>query len=81
MISTAKLKVYALPVHSSSSSVAPRSRQIAVRAVATPRRSRTTMNDPNDVRASTHPCFDVIRFAPVVMCIGTGQRSQTHRSG
>ena len=43
--STAKLRVYALTVHSSCSIEAPRSRRIVLRAVETTSRSRTTMNE------------------------------------
>jgi hypothetical protein len=52
--STAKLRLYALTVHSSCSIEAARSSRIVGSAVETTSESRETMNDAIDVSASTH---------------------------
>ena len=49
---TAKVRVYAFTVHSSSSIEAPRSTRITGSAVDTTRLSRTTMKRPTEVIAS-----------------------------
>ena len=61
--STAKVRVYALTVHSRSPMEAPRSRRIVFSAVATTSMSSTTMNDATDASASAQPC-DRLRFCP-----------------
>src|SRR5688572_3733769 len=61
---TAKVRVYAFTVHSSSSIDAPRSVRITGSAVETTRLSRTTMNSAIEVIANVHAVFVLacIRF-------------------
>jgi hypothetical protein len=47
--------LYALTVHSSCSTEAPRSSRIVVREVETTRVSRAAIREPTAVRAITHP--------------------------
>ena len=53
------MSVYALTVHSSCSSVAPRSTRITGIAVETTRLSSTTMKSAIDVTAKVHTVLDL----------------------
>src|SRR5919197_91669 len=53
--STAKLRLYALTVHSSCASDAPRSSRIVFSALATTSVSRAAISEPMPVSATTHP--------------------------
>jgi hypothetical protein len=60
MSSTAKLRLYALTVHSRAATDAPRSTRIVFSAVVTTRMSSATIKDATDVSASTQRCREVM---------------------
>ena len=58
---TAKLRLYALTVHSSCSTDAPRSNLIVLSAVDTTRVSRAAITEPIAVNAITHAVAPLVR--------------------
>ncbi len=74
--STAKVRVYAPIVHSSSSSEAWRSRRIVLRAVVTTIVSSITINDATDARPRTQRCAGLEDSR---MPVHTGSRAGNHR--
>jgi hypothetical protein len=71
--STARLRLYELTVHSSSSIEAPRSCRIVVRAVETTSVSSATISDATEVSARTQ--------AFLFMWVPTAAAPETDRSG